>query len=164
MAHCISRCRPHTYTLLPLFCITAPPVFLLLLLFPSIDPIIERVRFSWLFFFLIIKHICKSVKTLSSANGETHTARFQKLSCQTSHQDFCKFVTSQLNSDHLQPHPQHGYGCKKKKKTGRADVKTWWLVPSQAWKSWPMRADWDFFRKGALKRQALKRSIQTEDE
>lgn len=116
MAHCISRCRPHTYTLLPLFCITAPPVFLLLLLFPSIDPIIERVRFSWLFFFLIIKHICKSVKTLSSANGETHTARFQKLSCQTSHQDFCKFVTSQLNSDHLQPHPQHGYGCKKKKK------------------------------------------------
>lgn len=40
---------------------------------------------------------------------------------------------------------------------------TRWAVPAQAWKSWPIRGAWAFFCWGrALKRQALKQSVQTE--
>ena len=48
-------------------------------------------------------------------------------------------------------------------KHGRVDTETCSVVPAQAWGSWPIRADWDFFWGGwggPLKRRALKRSVQ----
>lgn len=62
---------------------------------------------------------------------------------------------SQLYSHCLQPCPQQSGSCKN---PGRAEAETQWAVLAQAFKSWPIRADWAV---QVEVRQELKQSVQT---
>ena len=105
MVHCTSHCYPHLDTAASHLYHRTARLSFVAVISQYWSHHWESEIFMAYWFFLIIKQICKSFKTLSSAHGETHTASIQKLCHQMSYQDFCKVVMSQLNGDHPQPNP-----------------------------------------------------------